>query len=154
MTLPSRSPLNPLQAALVALLRGDSALSGLLAKVRDITAPTTAVLDDVPEGQAYPYVRIGDHTSAADSDLASHGRRVTTTLHIWTHARSNGPGQAIATRIGELLDRQDRALSARLAASGHRCVSIRQTYDQALDDPDPELRHHVLRFVIETAQLT
>jgi len=31
-------------------------------------------------------------------------------------------------------------------------VSVRQEYDQALVDPDPQIRHHVLRFRIITAQ--
>jgi hypothetical protein len=33
-------------------------------------------------------------------------------------------------------------------------VSIRNEFDQALTDPDPEIRHHVLRFRVITAQLT
>lgn len=151
-----RSPLNPLQAALVARLRGDATLAGLLAKVRGdngVMTTTPAVVDRVAEGQPYPYVRLGDHLSTPDNTHTSFGRQVTETIHVWTKARSNGPGQDIASRIASLLDHQPAALSALLAASGHRCVTIRLTFDQALDDPDPEIRHHVLRFTIETAQL-
>jgi hypothetical protein len=148
----SRSPINPLQAAIVAMLRADAPLTALLAKVKDLSPATPAVVDYVPEGQLYPYVRVGDHTSAPDNTHTSFGRRVTETIHVWTKVRSNGPGQTIAGRVVELLDHQPAALSARLAAAGHRCVSIRLNFDQALDDPDPEIRHHVLRFTIETAQ--
>lgn len=148
----SRSPINPLQAAIVGLLRADAPLAALLAKVKDLSPATPAVVDYVTEGQLYPYVRVGDHSSTPDNTHTSMGRRVAETIHVWTRARSNGPGQTVATRIVELLDHQPAALSARLAASGHRCVSIRLSFDQALDDPDPEIRHHVLRFTIETAQ--
>lgn len=158
MTQPtSSSPINPLQAAIVSLLRGDAQLVAKLAKIRDVSPLTPAVVDRVPEGQAYPYVRVGDHLSIPANDLTSFGRRITETLHVWTKTRSNGPGQDIATRIGELLDHRPAALTTALQAqsggAAHRIVAVRQTFDQALEDPDPEIRHHVLRFTIETAQL-
>lgn len=150
----SSSPLNPLQAAIVARLRADATLAALLPKVKGVTPLVPAIVDRVPEGQPMPYVRIGDHLSTPDNTHTSFGRRVTETLHVWTRERSMGPGQAIANRVGELLDHQTAALSALLAPAGHRCVSIRLSFDQALDDPDPEIRHHVLRFTIETTQVS
>lgn len=146
------SPQNAIQAALVSRLRGDTALAAMIAKVKGQSPPTPAVVDRVPEGQEMPYVRVGDHLSTPDNTHTTAGRRVTETLHVWTRERSMGPGQKIATRIGELLDHQVAAFDALLRPNGHRCVSIRLTFDQALDDPDPEIRHHVLRFIIETAQ--
>lgn len=95
-----------------------------------------------------PYVRVGDHLSIPDNDLTSFGRNVTETLHIWTRARSNASGQDIAARIIEILDHQPEAL----IIPGHRVVSIRSEFDQALTDPDPEIRHHVVRFRVITAQ--
>jgi hypothetical protein len=148
------SPQNAIQAALVSRLRADAALSGLLAKIKGVATPTPAVVDRVPEGQPYPYVRVGDHLSTPDNTHTTAGRRVTETVHVWTRERSMGPGQTIATRIGELLDHQVAAVDALLRPNGHKCVSIRQTFDQALDDPDPEIRHHVLRFIIETSQVS
>jgi hypothetical protein len=137
----SKSPLNPLQKAINAKLRGDSALVALL-------GGKLAVYDQPPEGVAYPYVRIGDHLSTPDNDLTSFGREVTETIHVWTKVRGNSTGQDIAARIVELLDHQPAGLSV----LGHRVVSIRCEFDQALTDPDPEIRHHVLRFRIVTAQ--
>jgi hypothetical protein len=90
-----------------------------------------------------------------DNDHGGYGRQVTQTLHIWTKARGNATGQDIANRINELLDHQHDALTAAFQApAGHRVVSIRNEFDQALTDPDPEIRHHVLRFRVITAQLT
>jgi hypothetical protein len=149
-----RLPLAPLQRALVARLRGDATLAGLLAPIKDLSPATAAVVDQPAEGQAKPYVRLGDHLSIAEGDHTSHGRVVTETLHVWTQARSNAPGQVIADRIAWLLDHQTEALSALLVSDGHRCVRIVLEYDQALTDPDPQIRHHVLRFRVETTQLS
>ena len=141
MTVPvSRSPLNPLQAAIYGRLAGDAALAAMV----------TDVYDQVPEATVGDYLIIGDHLSTPDNDHGSFGREVTETVHIWTRRRGTKTGQDIAARVTELLDHQPRALSALLA--GHRVVSIRCEFDQALKDPNPEIRHHVLRFRITTAQ--
>lgn len=141
MTAPvSRSPINPLQVAIYERLTGDATLSALV----------DGVYDQVPEELPRDYVRIGDHLSTPDNDLTSFGREVTETLHIWTRRRGNKLGQDIAARVVELLDHQHRALSVLL--EGHRVVSIRCEFDQALPDPNPEIRHHVLRFRITTEQ--
>lgn len=156
MTLPqtdSHNPVTPVQRAIVAILRGDATLTALLAPIAGITPATPAVVDQPPEGQAYPYVRVGDHLSIPDNDLTSFGRELTETLHVWTKTRSNGPGQQVASRITALLDHQVAALSAELAGDGQRCVTVRQEFDQALADPDPQIRHHVVRFRLQTAQL-
>jgi hypothetical protein len=137
----STSPASALQAAIVAKLKGDAPLVTLL-------GGRQAVFDQPPEGEAYPYVRVGDHLSIPDNDLTSYGRQITETLHIWTKARSNKQGQDIADRITALLDHQVDALTL----AGHRIVSIRAEFDQALTDPDPQIRHHVLRFRVITAQ--
>lgn len=139
MTAPiSRSPVHPVQKAVYGRLSGDPTLAGLV----------TGVYDEVPEGTVHPYVRIGDHLSIPDNDHGGFGREITVTIHVWSRARGNSQGQAIANRIGELLDhRRD------LTVAGHRVISIRQEFDQALPDPDPELRHHVLRFRIITEQV-
>jgi hypothetical protein len=144
----SKSPLNPLQKALVTLLGGDTALTNLL-------GAAGRVLDQVTEQTPYPYVRLGDHLSIPDNHHGGYGRQVTETLHIWTKARGNVTGQTIANRIIELLDHQNVALTAAFAApAAHRVVSVRNEFDQALTDPDPEIRHHVVRVRVVTAQLT
>lgn len=150
----SRPPENPLQRAIVLLLRADAALAAKLARIRDLSPATPAVVDEVREGQSYPYVRVGDHLSTQANDLTSFGRRVIETIHVWTRTGSMGPGQEIVDLIVGLLDHQPESLTDLLVAYGHRCVSVRHEFSQALDDPDPEIRHHVIRFRIETAQLS
>ena len=155
MTTPvSRPPENALQGALVARLRGAPALAAVLAPVKGLTPATPAVVDEVREGQAYPYVVVGEHVSSPANDLRAFGRDVSETIHVWTRAQGFSTGQTIANLIVGLLDHRVAELSALLAPGGFRCVSIRHEYAQALRDPDPALRHHVLRFRIEVAQLS
>lgn len=157
MTLPqtvNKPPENALQRATVARLRGDATLAGLLAAAYKVTPTAPAVLDEVKEGQPFPYVRVGDHLSTPSGDHTRFGRQVTMTLHVWTKVQSMGPGQTIADRIVALLDHQHDALSALMAPHGHRCVLIHWQFGQAIDDTDPEIRHHVIRFRVETQQLT
>ncbi len=135
----SRSPLEPLQVALYQWLRDDKMLSGLVTGIFDRTAP---------EGQEYDYVTIGELLSTEDNDLSNFGREVTVTFHVWTKAHGNRPGFRIAARLIELLDHREREIDV----DGHRIVSIRHEFDQALTDPDPEIRHHVVRFRIITTQ--
>jgi len=147
-------PAGAVQRVIVARLRGDATLSGLLAPAKDVSPAAAAVVDDVKEGQAYPYVAVGDHLGIPDNDLTSYGREITETLHVWTKTRSMTPGQTIADRIALLLDHQDRALTALLTPLGHKCVRISLEFDQALRDPDPQIRHHVVRFRIQTQQIS
>jgi hypothetical protein len=143
----SRSPLNPLQKAIVTLLKGDATLTTLL-------GASDRIVDQPREGMPYPYVRVGDTISTADNTHTTFGRSVVQTLHIWTKKRGTLTGQDILNRIVGLLDHKPDTLSALLAADGHKCVSVRHEFDQALTDPDPEIRHHVLRVRVETSQLT
>lgn len=149
-----RNSATPVQRAIVTRLRADATLAPLLAAVRGVTPAVPAVVDQVPEGQPKPYVRVGDHLSIPDHDHTSAGREITETLHVWTETRSNRQGQDIADAITASLDHKVAELSALLAADGHRCVTIRQEFDQAIEDPDPQIRHHVVRFRIQTEQLS
>lgn len=154
MTLPTRNPANAIQRAIVARLRADATLATLLAPAVGVTPAVPAVVDQPAEGQAKPYIRVGDHLSIPDNCHTSMGREVTETLHIWTKTRTSKQGQDIADVVTASLDHQVAALSALLAVDGHRCVTIRQEFDQALEDPDPQIRHHVVRFRIQTEQLS
>jgi len=146
----SRSPLEVVQRVVYQLLSGDAEMIEL--------APgglggSAAWFDEVPEGQTHPYGTLGDMLSTEDNDHGSFGRTITLTLHVWSKTRGNQQGQRIAERAGELLDHQPDALTALMAGSGHRCVSSRQEFDQSMGDPDPDIRHHVQRYRIVTAQI-
>lgn len=143
MTTPtSTPPEQALQVAMVSAFKADATLTALL-------APAGAVYDEVPES-ANPtrYITVGDHLSVPDNDLTSFGREVTVTVHVWTKSKGFTTGQAIANRINQLLDHQTGALNP----AGHRVVSIRSIFAQAIRDPDQAWRHHILRFRINTEQ--
>lgn len=142
MTNPvSSSPVNPMQKALLVRLAGDSTLMGLL-------GGAGRIVDQIPEGSLYPHIRLGESLSIPDNAHGQYGREVTQTLHVWTKTRTNAQGQDIAARANELLDHQPAAL----IIEGHKTVSIRCEFDQALTDPDPQIRHHVLRYRVVTEQ--
>lgn len=147
------NPTAAVQKAMVAILRGDTTLAGLLAPVAGSSPAVPAVVDGAAEGQAYPYVTLGEALSIPDNDLTSYGREVTETLHVWTKTRSMAQGQAVANRIVALLDHRTAEVSAALQPLGHRCVRVELEFDQALRDPDPQIRHHILRFRFVTQQL-
>jgi hypothetical protein len=154
VTITTRNPATPIQRAIVARLRADTTLVTLLAPIKGVSPATPAVVDQPPEGQPKPYIRVGDHLSIPDSDHTSRGREVTETVHIWTQTRSNAQGQQIADAVAASLDHKVAEFSALLAVDNHACITIRQEFDQALEDPDPQIRHHIVRFRIQTQQLT
>ncbi len=133
-------PLMAVQAALVVTLRADSTLTALL---------PGGVRDEVPESEERDYLVLGDHLSLPDNDHTSFGREITQTLHIYTKARGTKRGGIIAARVNLLLDHQHDALQV----AGHRVVIIRNEFEQALRDPDPEWRQTLMRFRIHTQQL-
>lgn len=150
MALPQTAAKRPdyaIQVAVRGILADDAPLTALL-------GGAGRVVDGPSETAPKPYVVVGEHLSISDDDLTSYGAETTETLHVWTQSSSNKPGEDISARVHTLLHNQSAALSARLAAAGFRCVKIRNEFSQALKDPDPKLRHHVLRFRVVTAQLS
>lgn len=150
MTLPSESPINALQKVVVARLKADATLTTLLGA----TPSDPRIVDQPREGMPHPYVRVGEFLSTPANTHTTFGRNVVMTLHIWTRKRGNLTGQDVASRIIALLDHQVAVLDALLRPEGHKLVTIRAEFDQSLTDPDPEIRHHVVRFRVETAQLS
>ncbi|MEX5636533.1 DUF3168 domain-containing protein [Parafrankia sp. FMc2] len=90
---------------------------------------------------------LGEATEVPDNVHGGFGRQTVITLHVWTTARGYAQGSQIADRLIALLDHQP------LAIAGRRWISTRYEFGQALPDPDPRIRHHLLRFRITTALL-
>lgn len=129
--------LGPVQAAIYDVLSGDATLGALI----------NGVFDDVPEGTAYPYVVIGEALGIPDNSHDRFGRETTETLHVWSDHRGFSQLSVIAARVVALLDHQP------LTIAGHHHVVTRYEFGQQLKDPDPSLRHTVLRFRVVTEQL-
>ncbi|KLL11579.1 MULTISPECIES: DUF3168 domain-containing protein [Protofrankia] len=106
----------------------------------------TGVFDDVPEGQEFPYVTLGDAVETPDNDHGGFGRESVMDIHVWTRERGHSQGADIANQIIRLLDHQA------LLIDGWRHIVTRYLRQQAMRDPDPEIRHRVLQFLVITAQ--
>lgn len=126
----------PLQSAIFSKLDGDATLSGLV----------TGVFDDVPEGTQYPYVVVGEAYGTPRNSHDRHGRRNIETLHIWSDYHGYSEVNSIADRVIKLLDHQA------LTVTGHDVVLAHYEFAQTVEDPDPDIRHLVLRFAFTTEQ--
>lgn len=133
-------PADAVQAGLFSLLSGDAQLDGLV----------TGIFDEVPEDQALDYVVIRDILSTPDNTHGRHGRQITATLHTWTQARSNRPGNTVGARLVALLTRQHADLDA--VVDGHTVYMVKHEFHQNMTDPQPGIRHRVDRFRIFTTQ--
>lgn len=130
------SPAGAIQAALYNRLVSDSTLMGMI----------TGVFDHVPEDEIHPYVTLGEGTEIPDNALSELGKENTQTLHAWVRERGTKTGQDILNRVSQLLDQQP------LSVGGHHLVAVRFEYAETLRDPDPEIRHVVMRFRILTEE--
>jgi hypothetical protein len=121
-----------LQKAVHAVLVADAALSAMLGG--------SHVYDDVPRGQAYPYVTFGQSTERDWSTGGEDGREHLLTLHVWSRARGHKETLEIMAALRAAL--HDRAL----ALGGFRLVNIRHEYSDAQRDADAETYHGTIRY--------
>lgn len=119
-----------LQKAVYAALTADAALMALI----------TGIFDHVPQGQAYPYLTVGDDTETDRNTFDRTGREPTMTLHLWSKYAGMKQAKDIAERVVTLLD--DQAL----VVTGWGHVMTTYEFGEFLRDPDGETRHGVLRF--------
>jgi hypothetical protein len=98
-------------------------------------AQVSGVYDEVPETAPYPFVTIGPFTEVAADAHGTQGLDVTVSVDVWTKAPGNGQGYDIFAAVDAALDRVP------LAVAGWRDVSIAHMSHEALQDPDPLVRH-------------
>lgn len=133
----AKSSLGPIQTAIYTRLTGDATLLALA---------TGGVHDWVPEGTNKPYVHIGETIATPRNAHDRFGRRAVTTIHVWSTEHGFSEVNTIKSRITELLDHQP------LTVTGHDVVMCHFEFEQNLNDPDPEIRHGVIRFAITTEE--
>jgi hypothetical protein len=115
----------PLQQALYAKETADTALMSLV----------TGVFDEVPEGQAYPYVTFGSITEVVQDAHNQRGLAADVVNHVWSKYRGFRQAAEILTALDAVLDRQP------LTVTGFKDVSIAHQQHTELRDPDPDIRH-------------
>lgn len=138
--MPAIDPLNAVQAAFYAAAKGDPVLMSLL---------PGGVWDEPPEREERDYLVLGDHLSLPDNTHDKFGREITQTWHVWTKSRGTKRGGDIAARWNLLFDHQNAAITV----PGHKIVIVRNEFQQALRDPDPQWRQTLIRYRINTEQL-
>ncbi len=131
------SPILAVQTAVYTVLSGDSTLTSTLG---------AGVYDEVPETAKLPYVVVGEAYETADNAHDRKARRTTITVHVWSEQEGFTEPVTIANRVVTLLDH------TALAVSGWTHVVTRYDFMQTLRDPDPNLRHVPVRFVVETEE--
>lgn len=132
----AESAMGPIQSAIYTALTGDVTLAALV----------TGVYDWVPEGTAKPYVVIGETIATPRNAHDRFGRRNVATLHVWSGQQGMSEINTIMSRITAVLDHQT------LTVTGHDAVMVHHEFEQTLNDPDPEIRHGVIRFAVTTEE--
>lgn len=125
------SALPVIQQAIYSRLTGDSVL---MSKV-------TGVFDYVPDNQTFPYITIGEATSAPYRTFSRFGEEVTVTCHIWS--RYDGFKEAL-----DILADMNRLLADRddLSVTGYDLICCFFEFSETMRDPDGITRHVVARY--------
>ena len=125
------------QRRVVATLQAASALTTL--------AP---VFDEVPEGQAFPYVEIGEIEEVLNNIFAKNGRSLLVSIHIYSEAGGFKEGEQILEQLNILLD--DTLLpnpTGWIVLMNHYEIGTAQKEFDVV-----QLRHLIARYRIEVEQ--
>lgn len=116
-----------LQDALLSRLT--TALTGV--SLPGITGATNVpVLDHVPDGEAYPYVTVGETDVSDWGDKDEVGSEQSLTIEVFTRYRGKKQARVIARLIYESLHQQT------FGVTGHRLVLIRCEQTDYSREPD------------------
>ncbi len=139
----SLEALGPLVDAVLAALRGASALNALLdadaaSGIHDGGAanPTTGT-------QPEKYVVVRSPSTSPTGVFSSVGANCVLELHIWYPTRAEGPVRAIAAEIGIILEGTRLTLAGGLRHWGGSCFLIGVLDDNAARPP---LKHGIIRY--------
>jgi hypothetical protein len=133
------SPIASLKTALRDLLAGDATLSALLGGPR--------IYDDVPRGEATPYVVFGDATARENGTSSDRGHVCEVTLLAWSRHGGAKEALAIADRIAALTD------DAALTLTGHRLILMRVAATDVRRQIDKDLTRVNVRIRAITEQV-
>lgn len=134
---PRKSVAAPIQAAAYERMSVDEAL---------LTLASGGVYDEVPEIVVYPYVVLGEAIEMPDNSHSNFGAKTDVAFHIWSDYRGYLEANTIAGRLVELFDHVP------LTIVGHRVVAVRFKQNTPMRDPNPSLRHVIVRFQVVTEQ--
>lgn len=137
------SPAFPIQTAVYTLLNADVGESAA-GSLGDLGVD--GVFDEVPEGTNKPYVVVGEAYETPDNSHDRKGRRTVITIHVWSDQQGFKEAVGIADRIVDLLDHTT------LTIAGWTHIATRFDFMQTLRDPDVDIRHVPIRFVVTSEE--
>ncbi|KAA0592947.1 hypothetical protein J2848_005697 [Azospirillum lipoferum] len=112
----------------------------VLAALQPALAPVP-VLDDVPQGQAFPYVVIGEDTVTDWPMLGDdEAEEIDLTLHVWSRYAGRKEAKHLMAAIKTALHQQP------LPVDGQQLATLRFSFETLFVEPDGLTRHGVLRF--------
>tara|TARA_B100000519_G_scaffold96656_2_gene84101 strand:- start:2626 stop:3033 length:408 start_codon:yes stop_codon:yes gene_type:complete len=120
-----------LQSRIYSTLNGDSNLTSTLG---------AGVFDEVPQNQAYPFVKIGEFSSVDYGTKDVDGNEATVQIDIYSRYRGSKQVHDIMDRIHTLLH------NASLTVSGYNLINIRFEFSDIVRDADGITRQGVMRF--------
>jgi|TARA_R100000278_G_scaffold117416_1_gene97385 hypothetical protein len=121
----------PLQQAIFSTLNGNT--TGL-------SGASVSVFDNADESTPYPYVIIGEETTANNGTKTLDGIEHTQTIHVWSQYRGLREIKEIMQSVYSNLHNTD------ITVSGASLVNIRQEFSTTLVENDGITRHGVMRF--------
>ncbi|MBY6265571.1 DUF3168 domain-containing protein [Azospirillum sp. 412522] len=112
----------------------------ILAALRPALDPVL-VLDDVPQGQAFPYVVIGEDVVTDWPMLGDdEAEEIDLTLHVWSRYAGRKEAKTLMAAIRTALHQQP------LQVDGQQLVTLRFAFETLFIEPDGLTRHGVIRF--------
>tara|TARA_R110000744_G_scaffold357964_1_gene464915 strand:+ start:1262 stop:1660 length:399 start_codon:yes stop_codon:yes gene_type:complete len=123
---------------------GQFALQSTIYAALNVEAITTTlacgVYDEVIEGNAYPFITLGEETALDYSTKDLAGGDYTINVHIWSQYKGSKETKQIMDKIHDLLH------DSSLTVSGFNLINLRFEYSDIMRDPDGVTRHGVMRF--------
>lgn len=125
-----KSALDPLQTAIYNRLANDVT----------VTARVTGIFDAVPQGQAYPYVTLGEDTSTDDGTKTFYQEEITKTLHVWSKHKGKKEAQEILSLVLESITSEPLVLTGGFSVQFSQLEML-----EVFPDKDDTTRHGVMR---------
>lgn len=108
----------------------------------------TGIFDirDVPQGQAFDYVTLGDCIQTPKNTLGRRGYLLHFTIHLWSRQYGTSFTNIAIARINELIDQQPLTLATQ--------THVYTMFDQSQSTPDPDglTLHTTLSYMIYTEE--
>lgn len=127
----SADPSLDLQEAIVAALKGDSAMATLV---------NGRVYDAVPSGATFPYVSMGADDVLTDDADCIRGYDIAVQIDVWSRAVGQPQMKSIAGAVRDVLHEAD------LTLDDHALVSLEHVTTRYLRDPDGATKHAAMEF--------